>query len=899
MFGLIHPATLASLNNLAGFYFDQGRYAQAEPHFEQALQLSSMMLGDTDPNTIISRNNLALLYHKRGRYELAESYYKKTLQMSRETLGDTHPSTLNILNNLALLFHQWGRYSEAEPRYEKALRLRRETLGESHPDTLISLNNLAGLYQSQGRYEEAEWRFLDVLKQSRKTKGKSHPDTLSIQNNLAFQHSRQGRYSKAEPLYKEVLQLRRKALGDTHPETLISFNNLAFLYKEQDRYGEAEPLFEKALRLRRETLGESHPDTLISLGNQATLYQQQGNYDEAELHLGKALQLSNKTLGKSHPSTLDIRNDLALLLYSQQSPDIARTIDLLEKGLEASATRLESELYSAPSDASRPNLLRQTESYNLAVNVAASGGHVVLGARALLLSKGIAGEIDASLRRVEATEPALANSAIALRQAEASYAQALSAGKRDFIEQRLLLRDKLRRELAAKSRVYADTIDFETLHPEKVTEALSKNAIFLDYGIYEPINFETGQRSSERVVLVLYRSDSDIELHDLGPFSVIARDIDRLSRLNELEILPQCKLEMMLGCPKGDQFADLEAMLVSKDDHPSLTKRVTSTMAGAKERLADFLLGPLHSIHRDTQLIISPDGALHRINFGLLAQRGRHLFETNELRIIPHGRILVRSQPEPVAAEADLFTMGGGDYGDLPDDVSKCENQSLRADASFCPLPYSENEAERVATLAEEQGFSVRGPHKGRSATEERAKAEMPGSRIVHLATHGGTSLISEGLGLYNVALAFTGANDTLRGQIRAASDRRSLEDGLLYGYEASRLPLYGTELVTLSACETGRGDDAPGSEGLYSLAYAFRLAGAENVLMSLWNVSDRQTGEFMEMFYDTWFDRRSVHPGETAGESLRRALRDTQLNVKQRGGFSERHWAAFVLVEN
>ena len=202
--------------------------------------------------------------------------------------------------------------------------------------------------------------------------------------------------------------------------------------------------------------------------------------------------------------------------------------------------------------------------------------------------------------------------------------------------------------------------------------------------------------------------------------------------------------------------------------------------------------------------------------------------------------------------------------------------------------------------MAQGRALSVRGPHKGATSTEAQAKSEMPGSRIVHLATHGGTNVVGDnGLGLYNVALAFTGANETLNGPLRPAADDQDQEDGLLYGFEASRLPLFGTELVTLSACETGHGDHAPGSEGLYSLAYAFRLAGAENVLMSLWTVSDSQTAAFMELFYETWFDRRSDHPSETAGESLRRALRDTQLMAKARKDFSERHWAAFVLVEN
>jgi CHAT domain-containing protein len=251
-----------------------------------------------------------------------------------------------------------------------------------------------------------------------------------------------------------------------------------------------------------------------------------------------------------------------------------------------------------------------------------------------------------------------------------------------------------------------------------------------------------------------------------------------------------------------------------------------------------------------------------------------------------------------IAPQVDLLTMGGGDYGALPAGVKACDNHSLRAGGSFCPLPNAEIEANQIAALARARSLSVRGPYAGRASTEAVVKSEMPGSRIAHLATHGATNLVGGELGLYNVALVFSGANDTLAGKRGTATAGEVAEDGLLYGYEASRLPLYGTELVTLSACQTALGDVAA-TEGFYSLAYAFRLAGADNVLMSLWTVDDTQTARFMEMLYDTWFARRADHPTETAGESLRRALRDTRLVARDRPDFAERHWAAFVLVEN
>ncbi len=88
------------------------------------------------------------------------------------------------------------------------------------------------------------------------------------------------------------------------------------------------------------------------------------------------------------------------------------------------------------------------------------------------------------------------------------------------------------------------------------------------------------------------------------------------------------------------------------------------------------------------------------------------------------------------------------------------------------------------------------------------------------------------------------------------------------------------------------------GAEGIYSLGHTFRHGGAQNVLMSLWNVDDAATAEFKEDFYKEWFARREDNPTKPVGQSLQRALRDSRIAAKDAGA-SQSHWAAFVLTEN
>ena len=128
--------------------------------------------------------------------------------------------------------------------------------------------------------------------------------------------------------------------------------------------------------------------------------------------------------------------------------------------------------------------------------------------------------------------------------------------------------------------------------------------------------------------------------------------------------------------------------------------------------------------------------------------------------------------------------------------------------------------------------------------------------------------------------LLFTGANRTLKGEESKG------ENGLLSAAEASLLDLRETELVVLSACETGKGE-VKNSEGVYGLRKAFSDAGAKNIIMSLWKVDDKVTQEFMSRFYEIWLNDKT---------SIREAFNKTQLEIKAK--YPEPYyWGAFILV--
>ena len=112
-------------------------------------------------------------------------------------------------------------------------------------------------------------------------------------------------------------------------------------------------------------------------------------------------------------------------------------------------------------------------------------------------------------------------------------------------------------------------------------------------------------------------------------------------------------------------------------------------------------------------------------------------------------------------------------------------------------------------------------------------------------------------------------------------------EDGILTAYEISQMNLSNTELVVLSACETGLGD-IQGNEGVYGLQRAFKIAGVKYLIMSLWQVPDKQTSLLMITFYKKWLVEKMTIPN--AFHAAQKQLRD--------GGLEPYYWAGFVLVE-
>jgi len=296
---------------------------------------------------------------------------------------------------------------------------------------------------------------------------------------------------------------------------------------------------------------------------------------------------------------------------------------------------------------------------------------------------------------------------------------------------------------------------------------------------------------------------------------------------------------------------------------------------------------PIRALLGDvTRLLISPDGDLNLIPFEVLRdEQDRYAVERYSITYVTSGRDLLRmqvprmSKSEPVVVADPLF-------GEPPiADAAHRASSSAPAgsitpveDLShpyFAPLAGTAQEARAIKTLFPEATVLTR----ERATKSALARVEAP--RILHVATHGFFQQDAKraiGNPLLRAGLALTGANLN-------PEDSARNEAGILTALEASTLNLWGTKLVTLSACDTGVGE-VRNREGVYGLRRAFFLAGAETLVMSLWPVSDYVTRETMTAYYG------GLKKGLGRGEALRQA----QLTMLARGNRQHPfYWASFI----
>ena len=324
----------------------------------------------------------------------------------------------------------------------------------------------------------------------------------------------------------------------------------------------------------------------------------------------------------------------------------------------------------------------------------------------------------------------------------------------------------------------------------------------------------------------------------------------------------------LLRLPARADLSDRVVALREAIEAPGFGDRALGEQAHALHR---ELIAPAASRLRGADRVwIVPDGILFEIPFELLLEedpgdrpdwrRAKYLARERTLGYAPSASLLVQlAQAGAAGATPRVVALGDPDFTTL--------SRRVGTTVDLPPLPQSRREVETLVRLRGDQAVTLIESQATESALRDALESARPS--IVHLATHG--LVDREEPSLTCVALA---------------DDPTDADDGYLHTLEILSLP-FDTELVVLSACDTGRGKLERG-EGTVGLTRSFLAAGARRVVASLWPVADASTGTLMSTFYEELGERRTV---------------DDALNRARARLWSERetahpyYWAPFVLM--
>jgi CHAT domain-containing protein/tetratricopeptide (TPR) repeat protein len=868
-----HLETARSISNLGGLLLDMGHFAEAKPYLARALENRRRLLGEQHPDTATSLGNLGSLLWRTGDLAAARRHYEQALEIHRSVLPNDHSTIATSLNNLGMLLRYTGDLEGARPYLEEALTIRLRVLGELHADTVTSIGNLGGMLRRKGELAAARLYFERALAIRIRLLGNDHPDTARSLSNLGELLRDMGDLPGARPYFVQALDIRRRALSDCHPSTASSLNNLGNLLRDQGDLAASRPLLEQALEIHRTLQGDRHLQTAKSLYNLATLEVASWRIGEALTLIRQAWVIEDRLIGQ----VFSIGSDHQRLLFLGK--------------LQDNQNRFLSLVYGHLSQS--PEAIR--------------AAFALVLRRKALAAEALAAQRDAILG---GRYPHLRESFDQLTQLRRIIAQKMLAGPAsgETLTAHEQILDQWRQHQQQRETALTQQIPELTLEPHlrnadrrAVALSLPEGVALVEFVRFDVFDFhavpargENRWQPARYLAFVLPAGQPEqVQMIDLGE----AGPIDQL--------IADFRASVTVG-PQDRPDRDVRRQ--RPDSPPAVQAQAGPALRAA---VFDKLLPALGACNR---LLLAPDSDLTRLPFEVLpAADGRLLLEQYRISYISCGRDVLRfsaaspGRPaEPLVLADPLFDLAAGENRHVFNVPAqgRCSRDIRHSGYHFRRLPGTRAEGEQVAAL-----LGV-GPWLESDALEGRLK-QVRSPRILHLATHGffladqphdpsrdlhdptwdtaqpgSFGRLSGALPenpMLRAGLALAGAQSWLDG----AALPTEAEDGLLTAEDVTGLDLLDTQLVVLSACETGLGEVRTG-EGVLGLCRAFIVAGARTLVVSLWKVPDQHTQELMIDFY-----RRVL-----AGQAVADALREAQLSMKQK--YPDPYfWGAFVCQGN
>ena len=834
------------LTNTATFYSHIQNYKEAANLLETALPILEETVSKTHPDYIRAMSDLSAVYKAKGDLERADVLANQSEELSTSLTGNDNLKYAQSLSKQASIFASNGNFFRAIENEEKAF-----DLFEKRKDSISmaqSLGNIASYLAYDGQPDSAykvAQQSLGIFEKRQKI------STYYAQalNNTSILYFNGEQYDKAIQYGRQSWQMYQD-LGDTITAIYaqILANNALYCFVS-DSLPQAITLAEHALQLQTKMLGEEHPDNVPLLYNLAVYYNKAGKRDKAEFSYEKAIALQSDLI---RTNFLHLTSQEREKYWNQHSYvfKYAPMLAFLDPQNEEMATiAYNSQLFTKGillnSDIDFRNLLKN------------AGNQVVLD-------------------KYDQFE--------ALRLQKENYYRLPTDQRTDDINEIINQMYQLERFLVNGCKEYGSFTENLHITTAQICEQLEEDEVAIEFAT----TYVHG-RGNTYLAFVLHKNDvhprqvrlfSDDELEDIKYGEVSFLDAVQSQILID-SVYNDARFGMLLWQPLIKELEGVHRIFFS----PS----ALLYQLGIEYMLCDetHRINELYEIYRvsSTKLLVQRASSLPEIKSATVYGGLNYDMSLMQLQEQHNMQSSTCDDIEPLLAMVDF------------DMTRTLDSLTMRGSVGF--LPNTLHEAESVGEQLMQRNIPTT-IYMGNEGTEESFKALAGKSQhsIIHIATHGfyfsESSLKQHRLLFINEhtenlnnplnysGLLLSGANYILKG----GRLPDNLEDGILTANEVAQLDLGQTELVVLSACQTGVGDVR--EDGVFGIQRGFKKAGVKTLLMSLWSVSDSATDIMMTKFYENMMN----------GLPKQKAFQKAQNALKESGYDAPFFWASFIMLD-
>ena len=757
----------------------------------------------------------------------------------------------------------------------------------------MSCTTLANIYTQLGQYEKAEKLYLEVKAIREEVLKKDHPLYASSCNVLADFYYQSGEYQKAEPLYLEAREIRSHQPDKNNFDYGETCNSLGNLYLSTGELKKAESFALEAKSIWTATQEKGDPNFAVNDNLLGNIYTALGQYSKAQSYFLKARASWKIKLGTRHLYYADNTTGLAEVNWNLHN--YVQANKLYSEALQSQYDQIK-KVFLFTNEREKSNYLRNIRGagdeylsfiYLHTPSISAGTSYEsALASRNLILSSSkqirqliYNSENDSLIRMYD--EWMGKKQLLAEQYSNPAETNTVSIGELE--DQADLAEKNLVKASLHKNLFKENNFGWRNIHA-----AIKKNEACIEFVEFQ---FFNGKRWTDSIYYAALLMRKDL------PDPIF------------IKLFEKRRLDSIIR-KTGNTANENVAALYSRGVGIVNTNPVS---AGIYKLIWQPLDKKLTGI---SKIYFAPAGMLHRIAFAALPVNSKQVL-SDKYRLVQLSTTaaIKDSIAEFVKSSDKIYLYGGvlydADITKLKDAVqvykvngesgSRSATSDVSRGSSWNYLPGTATEIEQIAKLDGARTFTVQ-RYSGIDASEESIKVlnakNFPA--VLHIASHGfffpdpanqpagrfafntnGYALKESDDPMMRSGVLLAGANLAWAGKFE-----KGVDDGFLTSYEVSNLYLPALKLVVLSACETALGD-IRGNEGVYGLQRAFKMAGAENLIMSLWKVPDAETAEFMLDLYKNLFENQSIAD----------AFCHTQQKMKEKYRNNPYKWGAWVLV--